>query len=157
MPISFPPVHTALLKIGVDDHHSQFGGPVGEQFLTGILVSPCIGPVSTTSTTYVGVYNQFWYFDLAFPAPTGAKPIGRLLIDMKNDTAGQTTYFRLYNATDGTTLAEVSRTGTAYAFVDSGWFDLPTTAKVIYSQIKVSGGTGSIHNVSIMLIGYEIT
>jgi len=80
----------------------------------------------------------------------GFEPRIRLMSRLRNDTAGETTYHRLYNTSDDevVTGTEISRTGTGTGIRDSGWqsYTPPTTSAPIFiqSEIRVTGGTGTI-------------
>lgn len=104
--------------------------------------------INFTNTTYLQkrVHVGFLvpYDDLKL---TGTEIWWRFIAILHNDTAGETTYLRLYNPTDGEVVpeSELSYTGTNYPIIDSGWFQYtpPSSPVRIRGEGKVSGGTGT--------------
>lgn len=106
---------------------------------------------STTSTTWENMLSLQSFLivweDLQLK---GAELWINHLCRLENDTAGETTYARLYNNMDDEALtgSEITNTGTTAKYKESGWFQYtPATIDSpiwIFTQGKVTGGTGDV-------------
>lgn len=78
-----------------------------------------------------------------------------LIVFLTNDTAGETTYFGLFNQTESEKITEVSHTGTDWKYAESGWtpYTPPTKDSPLRfrGQNKVTGGTGRTRDPTVYL------
>ena len=101
-----------------------------------------IGGNSTTSTSYV--FLSHTRSNIFIPALTGLSDTvyAKVEAQLRNDTSGQTTYVKIAGV-------EVSRTGTSWGDVTSDW--VATSSPHGDGFIKVSGGTGSVGRLTVIL------
>ena len=128
------------------------GDPIASVFSARHITSE----VSTTSTTYATIVDS----DVIINAPlfrVDNKLFLKFFAHLKNDTAGETTYARLYRQHAGTVIdgTEVSVTDTAYQIAESDWVDISneTGPESYQVQMKVTAATGYC-NSAIMLLSY---
>ncbi len=79
----------------------------------------------------------------------------KFIYHIKNDTAGQTTYIRVFRQNAGTAVAgsEKSAVGAGWSIVETAWIDWSSEsgAESYQIQLKVSGGIGEFNSAIMVL------
>jgi hypothetical protein len=151
--------HNQLIDILPDQHHAKLHAAShrkGGDDIIGHVVALKFGAEgsTTTSTTYVTIADS----DIALN-PSMFNIVGQLLVKfvyhIKNNTAGETTYIRVYRQEAGTVVTgtEKSVVGAGWGIVETGWIDFSgeNVAESYQLQMKVTGGVGE-YNSALMIL-----
>jgi len=112
---------------------------------------------TTTSTTYVFAFGV--NVDAGIVRLRRSKFKIMCIYNMRNTTAGETIYARLYDEWSSQEIpdSEVAVTNTSWVVRSTPWIEYELESyRKIYLQIRVTGGTGEIQSNSILLIAAEV-
>ena len=151
--------HADLLNVLPDQHHNQLHASSHEKGgidVLGVVVAFKFGAegATTTSTVYVTIANS----DIAFnPAlfKFATTLYVKFIYHIKNDTAGKTTYIRVFRQNAATAVAgsEAAKSDPGWLIVETTWIDWSgeNMTESYQIQMKVSGGVGEFNSALMIL------
>jgi hypothetical protein len=151
--------HSELAGVTADQHHAKLHATShrkGGDDVIGHVVALKFGAEgsTTTSTTYVTIADSDIALNPALFNVTGQLFV-KFIYHIKNDTAGETMYIRVYRQEAGTVVAgsEKSVAGAGWGIVETGWIDFSgeSGAESYQLQMKVTGGVGE-YNSALMIL-----